>query len=738
MSDSELSALSDEDEEMQHLPTPFPLESSPSIALPLLQIQPRLPNTQSPLFLKNVFSRTLLSTSPVTMKIVCMQDSCNYKPKPKLLSWNITSNLWRHVQSMHPALFEAIKPGPPLLQRAQSSQSQSSQSQSSQDSQGAQNMRKARNAQGFFTPRVGGSNPISASRYRELLLAFIVSNNLPMSLVDRPSFRQLVHQLSPSTLVISTSSLMRDLHKTFCNHRMKLQIELQAHVIKGGRLSLTTDSWSAMNGAEHAAITVHWINNEWVHRHCVLDIIHLKEPIHSGEYLAEQLQAVTDDFGITNGVFTITRDNASNNTAMLAEFEIGVCTDIVSIQQPWSFTVKEGDVRCMAHIINLAVQAALAMLKAVPLEQTESYRLEQGSAYTQGFIPNRDEVATVLIKLRRHIYVFRNRRAWKDALKVQASTMGIQVVSLSLDMPVRWNSTYHMLENALKLEQSINALCASQTMDLSMRDIIITPIEWQVLHGLKAFFKIFVKPAEQVQADNYPTLNVCIPHYLRLLNKLKAMEIAPLTTAAISAACKASYSKLDTYYNLITNQGSSHSSIATICDPRFNLSIYEFYMPSSADALKRDRARAQFAACFNRYKDRENDIQVAAIEATIAAETEQITTPRELDSDDEMYQHHGPSIEEVEWRRWLKESGVDRYTNILKYWQAKQFQYPVISRIARDYLAIPASSAASERIFSVGGDIVTKKRNRLLPSTLRYLLCLRDWGVIGDEDDDSE
>ncbi|KFY96310.1 hypothetical protein V500_02505 [Pseudogymnoascus sp. VKM F-4518 (FW-2643)] len=239
-------------------------------------------------------------------------------------------------------------------------------------------------------------------------------------------------------------------------------------------------------------------------------------------------------------------------------------------------------------------------------------------------------------------------------------------------MPVQWNSTYYMLENALKLEQPINAICASQTMDLSMQDIIITSIEWQVLYRLKAFFKIFVKPAEQVQADNYLTLNVCIPYYLQLLNKLKAMQNAPLTIAAISAA---------------------------YC---------------------------------------ENDIQVAAIEATIAAETEQPTTLRELDSNDEMYQHRGPSIEEVEWRRWFKENGVDRNTNILKYWQAKQYQYPVISRIARDYLAIPASSAASERIFSVGGDIVTKKRNRLLPSTLRYLLCLRDWGVMGDEDDNSE
>ena len=32
-----------------------------------------------------------------------------------------------------------------------------------------------------------------------------------------------------------------------------------------------------------------------------------------------------------------------------------------------------------------------------------------------------------------------------------------------------------------------------------------------------------------------------------------------------------------------------------------------------------------------------------------------------------------------------------------------------------------ATSKESERVFSIGGDIVTKKRNRLSPSTLRYI-----------------
>jgi hypothetical protein len=55
-----------------------------------------------------------------------------------------------------------------------------------------------------------------------------------------------------------------------------------------------------------------------------------------------------------------------------------------------------------------------------------------------------------------------------------------------------------MLKSALKLKQLIITICALQTIDLSICDIIITLIEWQVLYRLKVFFKIFVKLAEQV------------------------------------------------------------------------------------------------------------------------------------------------------------------------------------------------------------------------------------------------
>jgi predicted alpha/beta hydrolase len=83
----------------------------------------------------------------------------------------------------------------------------------------------------------------------------------------------------------------------------------------------------------------------------------------------------------------------------------------------------------------------------------------------------------------------------------------------------------------------------------------------------------------------------------------------------------------------------------------------------------------------------------------------------DIDSEDELYVSQSNYDTKPEWKRWMKEPTVSRDTDILKYWQSKQFQYPIIACIAKDHLAVPATSADLERIFSISGDIVTKKRN---------------------------
>jgi hypothetical protein len=57
---------------------------------------------------------------------------------------------------------------------------------------------------------------------------------------------------------------------------------------------------------EFIAVIGHWINKDWKQRTQLLDVVHLKDPVYSKEYLAEQLLSVTNDFNITKYIFTIT------------------------------------------------------------------------------------------------------------------------------------------------------------------------------------------------------------------------------------------------------------------------------------------------------------------------------------------------------------------------------------------------------------------------------------------------
>lgn len=58
--------------------------------------------------------------------------------------------------------------------------------------------------------------------------------------------------------------------------------------------------------------------------------------------------------------------------------------------------------------------------------------------------------------------------------------------------------------------------------------------------------------------------------------------------------------------------------------------------------------------------------------------------------------------------------------------QDHRFEYPVLSRIARDYLAIPGSSVPAERSFSSSRHIGTDFRNRISPEIFESLQILKD------------
>ena len=65
----------------------------------------------------------------------------------------------------------------------------------------------------------------------------------------------------------------------------------------------------------------------------------------------------------------------------------------------------------------------------------------------------------------------------------------------------------------------------------------------------------------------------------------------------------------------------------------------------------------------------------------------------------------------------------------LSCWKSKSNSLPKLSKLAKIYLGIPASSGSVERMFSIAGALQRSRRASLSWSTIEKLLCHRDMRV---------
>ena len=69
----------------------------------------------------------------------------------------------------------------------------------------------------------------------------------------------------------------------------------------------------------------------------------------------------------------------------------------------------------------------------------------------------------------------------------------------------------------------------------------------------------------------------------------------------------------------------------------------------------------------------------------------------------------------------------DDHFDILAWWKQNGVKYPTLQALARDLLAIPVSTVASESAFSTSGRVISSHRSRLNPNTIEALMCTQSW-----------
>ncbi|CAM9499597.1 unnamed protein product, partial [Sphacelaria rigidula] len=77
--------------------------------------------------------------------------------------------------------------------------------------------------------------------------------------------------------------------------------------------------------------------------------------------------------------------------------------------------------------------------------------------------------------------------------------------------------------------------------------------------------------------------------------------------------------------------------------------------------------------------------------------------------------------------------GKKTYRDPLTWWSEKEATIPLLAQLARHVLAVLATQAHSERLFSCAGSVVIKTRNSLSPEHVELLVCSRSTWQVAEE-----
>ena len=73
----------------------------------------------------------------------------------------------------------------------------------------------------------------------------------------------------------------------------------------------------------------------------------------------------------------------------------------------------------------------------------------------------------------------------------------------------------------------------------------------------------------------------------------------------------------------------------------------------------------------------------------------------------------------------MRKKELEKYAeDPMKFWRDNKSSFPLLYQVAKKYLHIPATSVPSERIFSLAGFIVRKKRTKLLEKHVNQQIFL--------------
>ncbi|KAI5353105.1 hypothetical protein L3X38_005997 [Prunus dulcis] len=158
----------------------------------------------------------------------------------------------------------------------------------------------------------------SQAKMRVELARFIACAELPFRFAENRCFKRFVQvALQPEFKKVSRNTNRSDVVKLYDEEKKKL-INVFSNL--KGSIAVTSDMWDGGNNLPFICVTAHYIDENWLLQKRIIAFRLLEFP-HTGSSIFHAMMNVFKEYNITHKIFSITFDNASNNSSAIEQFK---------------------------------------------------------------------------------------------------------------------------------------------------------------------------------------------------------------------------------------------------------------------------------------------------------------------------------------------------------------------------------------------------------------------------------
>lgn len=308
---------------------------------------------------------------------------------------------------------------------------------------------------------------------------------------------------------------------------------------------------------------------------------------------------------------------------------------------------------------------------------------------------------TALAKCRKVVGHFRHSPPNAAELEQQQIANGQEKEALTHDVPTRWNSTLEMIKRVLRNQQPLRAALALQTTTVAMP----TTPELEKLQRLETVLEHCRYVTELLGGEKFVSCSVVLPAWCHISRVMEVCEDDPACTVTFKQTFITAMQKHK------ENSNRTWLGIGTALDPRFK-------DLKCLHRLERAEVWASVSALLGEVRPVEPERP-----ATSDLPSRRAALMMVLESESEEEEEEEDSTEKCV-ARYRAEPPIGMEDCPRQWWARHEGAHSELARLARTYLATPATSVPCDRLFGLGGQ---RKRAALSPGNVHRLVCLSNW-----------